>query len=126
MLVTSCDPLRVYVYKDGLGRFATIPYREPTQHNLVGTLSTSGSCDHYHEQEESCQHLTNYSINKNSQDFIRDDISGSKRRLSTVNQWLSDNGYDVRKIWTGIDVRILLFIYSYLLISSSLHYSNRM
>ena len=35
VLVTSCDPLRVYVYKDGLGRFATIKYRGPTHHNLV-------------------------------------------------------------------------------------------
>ena len=43
VLVTSCDPLRVYVYKDGLGRFATIRYREPTHHNLVG--SPSALCD---------------------------------------------------------------------------------
>jgi tubulin polyglutamylase TTLL6/13 len=87
VLVTSCDPLRVYVYRDGLGRFATIPYREPTHHNL----------------EETCRHLTNYSINKNSQDFIRDDVSGSKRRLSTVNQWFSDNGYNTGKIWAAVD-----------------------
>lgn len=35
VLVTSCDPLRVYVYKDGLGRFATVKYHEPTGSNLV-------------------------------------------------------------------------------------------
>ena len=49
-------------------------------------------------------HLTNYSINKNSQEFVRDDISGSKRRITTVNQWFSDNGYDIGKIWAGIEV----------------------
>lgn len=35
VLVTSCDPLRVYVYKDGLGRFATIKYHEPSCGNVV-------------------------------------------------------------------------------------------
>ena len=55
-------------------------------------------------QDDVCRHLTNYSINKNSEDFVRDDISGSKRRLSTVNQWFTDNGYDTRKIWAGIEV----------------------
>ena len=54
-------------------------------------------------QEEACLHLTNYSINKNSQDFIRDDVCGSKRRLSTVNQWFSDNDYDTGKIWATVD-----------------------
>lgn len=37
VLVTSCDPLRVYVYKDGLGRFATIKYNEPSCINVVST-----------------------------------------------------------------------------------------
>ena len=35
VLVTSCDPLRVYIYKDGLGRFATVKYHGPTHNNLV-------------------------------------------------------------------------------------------
>lgn len=35
VLVTSCDPLRVYVYKDGLGRFATVKYNDPSCINLV-------------------------------------------------------------------------------------------
>ncbi len=50
-------------------------------------------------------HLTNYAINKTSKDFIRDDDTGSKRRLTTVNEWFSDHGYDVEKIWTDIGVR---------------------
>ena len=53
-------------------------------------------------------HLTNYAINKHSSDFVRDDDSGSKRRITTVNQWFRDNGYDVDKIWHDIEVTLIL------------------
>ena len=57
-------------------------------------------------------HLTNYAINKHSKDFVRDDDSGSKRRITTVNQWFVDNGYDLDKIWGDIDVSLTNFITS--------------
>ena len=56
-------------------------------------------------QSEQCMHLTNYAINKHSSEFVRDDDSGSKRRITTVNQWFRDNGYDVDKIWHDIEVK---------------------
>jgi len=49
-------------------------------------------------------HLTNYAINKSSKDFVRDDDVGSKRKLTVVNKWFMDNGYDIKKIWNDIDV----------------------
>ena len=49
-------------------------------------------------------HLTNYAINKLSKDFVRDDDVGSKRRITTVNKWFAENGYDVDKIWHDIEV----------------------
>ena len=52
-------------------------------------------------------HLTNYAINKNSDDFVRDDDTGSKRKLATVCQWLEDHGYDVAKMWANIEVMYL-------------------
>ncbi len=61
-------------------------------------------------QGKQCMHLTNYSINKHSKDFVRDDDSGSKRRITTVNQWLAENGYNLAKIWGDIDVRILSIV----------------
>ena len=166
VLVTSCDPLRVYVYKDGLARFATVKYHNPTNGNMVSsanwlgiclgpipTLSLSVSavqkwqkarvmidcvviienefifflpplptilsnssplpppppppntCTHTYTQGDVYMHLTNYAINKHSKDFVRDDDSGSKRRITTVNKWFEDNGYDVKKIWHDIEVR---------------------
>ncbi|KAI0235683.1 Tubulin polyglutamylase TTLL13P [Lamellibrachia satsuma] len=86
-LVTSCDPLRIFIFKDGLARFATAKYIEPTNHNVNNVY----------------MHLTNYAINKNSSDFVRDDEAGSKRRITTVNKWMRLNGYDVDKIWADID-----------------------
>ncbi len=48
-------------------------------------------------------HLTNYAIQKRSDDFLRDEESGTKRRISTMNKWFRDNGYDVDKMWNDID-----------------------
>uniref|UniRef100_A0A2C9JJJ6 Tubulin--tyrosine ligase-like protein 9 n=1 Tax=Biomphalaria glabrata TaxID=6526 RepID=A0A2C9JJJ6_BIOGL len=86
-LVTSCDPFRIFVFKDGLARFATFKYSEPNHNNTDNVY----------------MHLTNYAINKHSQDFVRDDEAGSKRRISTINKYLRENGYDVDKLWSDID-----------------------
>ena len=59
-------------------------------------------------------HLTNYAINKSSKDFIRDDDVGSKRKLTVVNKWFLDNGYDIKKIWNDIDVSIISFTFGVL------------
>nr|XP_020665513.1 tubulin polyglutamylase TTLL6 isoform X2 [Pogona vitticeps] len=87
VLVTSCDPLRVYVYKEGLARFATSAYSEPSHSNL----------------DDVCMHLTNYSINKHSANFVRDEDSGSKRKLSTFNNYMEQNGYETERIWKDIE-----------------------
>ena len=52
--VTSFDPLRIYLYKEGLGRFASEPY-----------LKGGASLDNL------CVHLTNYKINKLNPNFVR-------------------------------------------------------
>ena len=59
---------------------------------------------HLTPQGEACLHLTNYSINKHSDDFVRDDDCGSKRRITTVNEWFISHGYDIDKIWRDIEV----------------------
>ncbi|XP_046329659.1 tubulin polyglutamylase ttll6-like isoform X5 [Haliotis rufescens] len=95
-LITSCDPLRIFVFKDGLARFATKKYVEPS----------AGNTDNVY------MHLTNYAINKHSTDFVRDDEAGSKRRISTINRYMREKGYDVDKMWNDIDDVIIKTVIS--------------
>jgi len=55
VLLCGVDPLRVYFFKEGLCRLATCEYEPPHQKNLDNLL----------------MHLTNYAINKNSDNFER-------------------------------------------------------
>ncbi|CAO2644990.1 Tubulin polyglutamylase TTLL6, partial [Lemmus lemmus] len=106
VLVTSCDPLRVFVYNEGLARFATTSYSHPSTDNL----------------DEICMHLTNYSINKHSSNFIQDAHSGSKRKLSTFNLYMKTHGYDVEQIWRAIeDVIIKTLISAHPVIKHNYH-----
>eukprot|EP00903_Cladosiphon_okamuranus_P008109 g7816.t1 len=78
VLVTSVIPLRVYAFKDGLTRFCTEEYTRPSGDNLG----------------KRCMHLTNYAVNKGSENFIandhadRDDL-GSKRSLRWLLGWIA-------------------------------------
>lgn len=54
VLVTSFDPLRVYVYNEGLVRFATEPYTNNTK-----------------DLKKKFIHLTNFSVNKRSDKFVQ-------------------------------------------------------
>ena len=47
-LVLSCSPLSVFVYRDGIARFATIAHQAPAASNL----------------RTACMHLTNHAINR--------------------------------------------------------------
>ncbi|MEE6503465.1 hypothetical protein FKM82_004830 [Ascaphus truei] len=87
VLVTSCEPLRIFIYREGLARFATMNYIEPSHNNL----------------DDVCMHLTNYAINKHNENFIRDETTGSKRKLSTLNTWMENNKYDALKLWEDIE-----------------------
>ena len=71
VLITSVIPLRIFIYKEGLARFATQSYVPPLGSNLNNLF----------------MHLTNYAINKESEDFVQNsgaDDSGHKRSLSAI------------------------------------------
>ena len=55
VLVAGCDPLRLYIYEEGLARFATEPYNIPNEGNM----------------QDKFMHLTNYSVNKLSDKFLQ-------------------------------------------------------
>ncbi|KAH8407193.1 hypothetical protein KR222_010324 [Zaprionus bogoriensis] len=97
-LITCVDPLRIYVYNEGLARFATNKYVEPTPGNA----------------NDLYMHLTNYSVNKrNSQyDLCDNDDCGSKRKLSAINNWMTRHNYDVNEFWSNVDDVIIKTVLS--------------
>lgn len=87
VLVTSVDPLQIYVYNEGLVRLATRQYDYPKKSNI----------------DNKFMHLTNFSINKYSASYSPDAKSGSKRFLKSFNTLLADEGHDLHKLWNDID-----------------------
>ncbi|KAM9068566.1 tubulin polyglutamylase TTLL11 isoform X2 [Sarcophilus harrisii] len=88
VLLKSLEPLEIYIAKDGLSRFCTEPYQEPNFGNLHHVF----------------MHLTNYSLNIHSGNFIHSDNvnTGSKRTFSSILCRLSSKGIDIKKIWSDI------------------------
>ncbi|KAM7013318.1 tubulin polyglutamylase TTLL7 isoform 2-T2 [Tautogolabrus adspersus] len=88
ILVTSCDPLRIFLYNDGLVRMGTEKYHAPSEANL----------------SQLYMHLTNYSVNKHNENFERDETvdKGSKRSISWFTEFLRTNDYDVSKFWGDV------------------------
>lgn len=87
VLVASVEPLRIYVYNEGLVRLATRHYAYPNRTNI----------------RDKYMHLTNYSINKHSATYSRDWETGSKRRFESFNKLFVEEGYDIQKLWNDID-----------------------
>lgn len=77
VLINGISPMRIYMWKDGLARFATVPYESPKPSNLSNLF----------------MHLTNYAVNKDSPNFIISDKEdeGSKRSYSSVLKILRKN-----------------------------------
>ncbi len=89
--MTSFDPLRIYVYREGLVRFASEKY----------------SNDFLDEANAKFSHLTNYSINKNNHNYVPNENavqedSGFKWSISAFCSHLEKEGVDVRLMWAKI------------------------
>jgi len=92
--VTSISPLRFYLHREGLARMAVQPYERPSKAN-------------FHKLN---MHLTNYSLNKFSSDFIEnvdanDDEATSKRKASTAMRQLAAEygaAFDEDALWESI------------------------
>ena len=100
VLLTSIEPLRIYVYNEGLVRFASEPYSKQKGHlkNLYA-------------------HLTNYSINKKSTSFqqnksVLERDHGNKWSLSALQTHLENLGINMQPIWERIYDAIIKSIIS--------------
>jgi len=89
VLVTSYEPLKVYVFQEGLARFASETYSSKINKN------------------NKYMHLTNYSINKKNENFIQnenteqDDV-GYKWSLTAFCKHLAQVGIDMDLMWSRI------------------------
>ncbi|KAL0487641.1 tubulin polyglutamylase TTLL5 [Acrasis kona] len=91
---TGIDPLRFYLHEDGLARFATQPYDE-------------------NEINDRFSHLTNYSLNRHSDDFVNnedpdDEATGHKWSLIALKRHIMQEVGIVRYEKLMDDIRDLI------------------
>jgi len=110
VLVLSATPLRILLFKEGLARFCTEPYKVPAESSmepltLTPTLTLTltltptptltltltpnpNQVPTESNMEQTYMHLTNFAINKHSEKFTIDDEGdgGHKRSVSSLMQ----------------------------------------
>ncbi|XP_060151050.1 tubulin polyglutamylase TTLL5 isoform X3 [Globicephala melas] len=100
VLVTSYDPLVIYLYEEGLARFATVRYDQGTK-NIRNQF----------------MHLTNYSVNKKSGDYVSCDDPevedyGNKWSMSAMLRYLKQEGKDTTALMAHVEDLIIKTIIS--------------
>ncbi|KAF2986159.1 hypothetical protein EK904_009687 [Melospiza melodia maxima] len=95
VLVTSYDPLVVYLYEEGLARFATVRYDQASK-NIKNQF----------------MHLTNYSVNKKSGDYVSCDDPevedyGNKWSMSAMLRYLKQEGRDTAALMASVEDLII-------------------
>ncbi|XP_063040074.1 tubulin polyglutamylase TTLL5 [Engraulis encrasicolus] len=91
VLVTSYDPVIIYLYEEGLARFATVKYEQSGKHI-----------------KNQFMHLTNYSVNKKSSDYVSCDDPdvedyGNKWSMSAMLRYLRQQGMDTTLLMGQIE-----------------------
>ena len=91
IVITSFTPLKIYLYHDGLVRFASEEYCAVNNSNKYNRF----------------MHLTNYSVNKNSSNFDKnisseDNFTGSKWTLKAYRKYFKENNLDFETLWKKI------------------------
>jgi len=91
ILVTSFEPLRIYLYKNGIVKFATAEFDSDISH---------------HKTEEIKMHVTNQALNQNSKDFkvnkkdVNATTEGSRWSIEGWSSYLRKNGLDIMRFGT--------------------------
>lgn len=96
VLVTSFEPWRIYIYQEGLVRFASEQYKDS-------------------EFENTFIHLTNYSINKKNEKFVQsssyESEESNKWSFALLTKHLEAMGVNVSLLWSRIyDIILKVFI----------------
>eukprot|EP00494_Astrolonche_serrata_P023525 UN23783 len=96
VLIKTLDPLKIYLCREGLVRFCTQPYHAPSPVNI--------------SQQKMTAHLTNYGLNKDSENFVRSQLpsggNGSKRSLQAFLNTLKEKGNNVEKLMIDIETLV--------------------
>ncbi|XP_064420977.1 tubulin polyglutamylase TTLL5 isoform X2 [Latimeria chalumnae] len=100
VLLTSYDPLIVYLYEEGLARFATVKYERGGK-NIKNQF----------------MHLTNYSVNKKSCDYVSCDDPeiedyGNKWSMSAILRYLKQERKDTALLMSQIEDLIIKTVIS--------------
>ncbi|NXK23268.1 TTLL5 polyglutamylase, partial [Arenaria interpres] len=100
VLVTSYDPLIIYLYEEGLARFATVRYDQASK-NIKNQF----------------MHLTNYSVNKKSGDYVSSDDPevedyGNKWSMSAMLRYLKQEGRDTAALMANVEDLIIKTVVS--------------
>uniref|UniRef100_S4RUG6 Tubulin--tyrosine ligase-like protein 5 n=1 Tax=Petromyzon marinus TaxID=7757 RepID=S4RUG6_PETMA len=100
VLVTSYEPLVIYLYEEGLTRFATVKYDRNSKFI-----------------KNQFMHLTNYSVNKKSRDYVSCDDPevedfGNKWSMSAMLRCLKQDGHDTTALMARIEDLIVKTILS--------------
>ena len=82
--VTCFDPLRIYIYDEGLARFASEPY-DTKSHGFNKYM-----------------HLTNYAINKTHENFSNSTEHSHKWSFKSLNAHFESIGLDTQLVWNKI------------------------
>eukprot|EP00668_Euglena_longa_P004627 GGOE01005398.1.p1 GENE.GGOE01005398.1~~GGOE01005398.1.p1 ORF type:complete len:663 (-),score=171.88 GGOE01005398.1:675-2663(-) len=94
VVVTSFDPLRAYLFNEGLIRLASEPYQ-------------GGSS----RLKNRCMHLTNYSINHTNATYVQPDgsagESASKWCLADLIRWWGKRQGELKKSWDEVHTQIV-------------------
>ncbi|CAF1222750.1 unnamed protein product [Rotaria sordida] len=94
-LITSCDPLRVFIFNNGLVRISSKKYKIPNSKNAFN-LS---------------MHLTNYLIDENDMDDDFDTDNGKIHSLEFLFEYLKKQNQDVNKLWKEIQNIVIKTIF---------------
>ncbi|KAM4013858.1 tubulin polyglutamylase TTLL5 isoform 2-T2 [Anomaloglossus baeobatrachus] len=100
VLITSYDPLVIYLYEEGLTRFATVRYDRAAK-NIKNQF----------------MHLTNYSVNKRSADYVSCDDPevedyGNKWSMSAMLRYLKQEGKDTAALMSQVEDLIIKTVIS--------------